>query len=94
MLGNEIENMKKEIEDIGNESKSIAYELIHDGEKAKERDHKIILMLIGVIMFLILILSIINGIWIWYINQYDFTTETIEQYQEDTDNSQITGVIN
>ena len=42
-----------------------------------------------IIIILILALVISNGVWIWYINQYDFVTETIEQSVEDIDNSTI-----
>ena len=87
MLGNEIESMKKEIENIENEGKSLAYELVQDCKRRGKRDFITIIVLIS-------LLFLSNIAWILYINQYDFTTETIEQYQEDTDNSQITGVIN
>lgn len=87
MLGNEIENMKKEIENIENEGKSLAYELVQDCKRRGKRDFITIIVLIS-------LLFLSNIAWIWYINQYDFTTETIEQYQENTVSSHMTGEIN
>lgn len=42
------------------------------------------------IMFLILSLVVSNGIWIWYINQFDFRTESVEQTATNNDGSSIT----
>ena len=42
------------------------------------------------IMFLILSLVISNGIWIWYINQFDFRTESVEQTATNNEGSTIT----
>jgi hypothetical protein len=42
-----------------------------------------------IIIILIFGLVISNGVWIWYVNQYDFTTETVEQSVEGIDNSTI-----
>lgn len=42
------------------------------------------------IILLILCLVISNGIWIWYINQFDFTTNTVEQTATNNDGSEIT----
>ena len=42
------------------------------------------------IMFLILCLVVSNGIWIWYINQFDFNTESVEQTATNNDGSVIT----
>lgn len=54
----------------------------------------IISKLIKIIVILIVLLFATNAIWIWYINQYDFTTEYIEQEVTDIDGSSInqTGV--
>ena len=89
MLGNEIENMKKEIENIENESKSLAYELVQDCKRRGKRDFITIIVLIS-------LLFLSNIAWIWYINQYDFTTtyEEISQQQDNTTNSHMTGEIN
>lgn len=42
------------------------------------------------IIFLILCLVVSNGIWIWYINQFDFTTESVEQTATNNEGSTIT----
>ncbi len=83
----EIEEMKAEMKEIEHESQSLAYELLQDSKRRSKRDFITIMVLIS-------LLFLSNIAWILYINQYDFTTETIEQYQEETDNSHITGVIN
>ena len=54
----------------------------------------IISKLIKIILVLIVLLFTTNTLWIWYINQYDFTTEYVEQEITDVDASSInqTGV--
>lgn len=54
----------------------------------------IISKLIKIILVLIVLLFATNTLWIWYINQYDFTTECVEQEITDVDASSInqTGV--
>lgn len=42
------------------------------------------------IVLLIFGLVITNGIWIWYINQFDFNTESVEQTATNNDSSIIT----
>lgn len=42
------------------------------------------------IVLLILSLVISNGLWLWYINQFDFTTESVEQTATNNDGSTIT----
>lgn len=56
----------------------------------------IISKLIKIILVLIVLLFATNALWIWYINQYDFTTEYVEQEITDVDASSInqTGVGN
>jgi hypothetical protein len=56
----------------------------------------IISKLIKIILVLIVLLFASNALWIWYINQYDFTTEYVEQEITDVDTSSInqTGVGN
>ena len=49
----------------------------------------IISKLIRIILVLIVLLFATNGLWIWYINQYDFTTEYVEQEVTDVDSSSI-----
>ena len=62
----------------------------------KDLASEIISKLIVIIMVLIIVLFATNGVWIWYINQYDFTTEYVEQEVSDIDGSTInqTGVGN
>ena len=43
-----------------------------------------------IIIILILGLVISNGVWIWYINQFDFSTESVEQTATNNDSSVIT----
>lgn len=56
----------------------------------------IISKLIKIILVLIVLLFVTNALWIWYINQYDFTTEYVEQETSFNENSTInqTGVGN
>lgn len=56
----------------------------------------IISKLIKIILVLIVLLFTTNALWIWYINQYDFTTEYVEQETSFNENSTInqTGVGN
>lgn len=56
----------------------------------------IISKLIKIILVLIVLLFTSNALWIWYINQYDFTTEYVEQETSFNENSTInqTGVGN
>ena len=49
----------------------------------------IISKLIKIILVLIVLLFATNALWIWYINQYDFTTEYVEQEITDVDASSI-----
>lgn len=42
------------------------------------------------IIFLILCLVVSNGIWIWYINQFDFTTKSVEQEANYNENASVT----
>ena len=42
------------------------------------------------IILLILCLVVSNALWIYYINQFDFTTESVEQESNFNENSTIT----
>lgn len=55
----------------------------------KDLASSIISKLIKIILVLIVLLFATNGLWIWYINQYDFTTEYVEQEVADVDSSSI-----
>ena len=55
----------------------------------KDLASSIISKLIRIILVLIVLLFATNGLWIWYINQYDFTTEYVEQEVTDVDSSSV-----
>ena len=62
----------------------------------KDLASSIISKLVKIILVLIVLLFATNALWIWYINQYDFTTEYVEQETSFNENSTInqTGVGN
>lgn len=57
--------------------------------KEKSLASSIIQKMFWTIIVLIIALVGTNLAWIWYINQYDFVTETVEQQAENGDNSNI-----
>lgn len=57
--------------------------------KEKDLASSIIQKMFWTIIILIVALVGTNLAWLWYINQYDFTTETVEQQAENGDNSSI-----
>jgi hypothetical protein len=57
--------------------------------KNKDLASSIIQKQFWTIIILILCLVVSNGVWIWYISQYDFSTESVEQSVDDVDNSTI-----
>ena len=57
--------------------------------KEKDLASSIIQKMFWTIIILIIALVGTNIAWIWYINQYDFVTETVEQQAENDDNSSI-----
>ena len=57
--------------------------------KNKDLASSIIQKQFWTIIILILCLVVSNGVWIWYINQYDYNAESVEQSVEDIDNSTI-----
>ena len=57
--------------------------------KNKDLASSIIQRQFWIIIILILCLVVSNGVWIWYINQYDFSSESVEQSVDDVDNSTI-----
>ena len=57
--------------------------------KNKDLASSIIQKQFWTIIILILCLVVSNGVWIWYINQYDYNSESVEQSVEDIDNSTI-----
>ena len=57
--------------------------------KNKDLASQIICRQFWTIILLIVCLVVSNGLWIWYINQFDFRTETVEQEATNNDNSSI-----
>ncbi len=57
--------------------------------KEKDLASSIIKKMFWTIIILIVALVGTNIAWIWYINQYDFVTETVEQEVSDINSSTI-----
>lgn len=87
MLGNEIENMKKEMENVTKEQKSFAYELVLELNKRAKRDFILHIVELSII-FIIFICTFA------YFTEIDYSYEELSQEQVDTTNSQIIGEIN
>lgn len=58
--------------------------------KEKDLASEIISKLIFIIVLLIILLVGSNVVWIWYINQYDFITQEVEQEANNNDGTNIT----
>lgn len=71
--GEEIKNMKKDVEDINAEQKSLAYELVQECKKKNKRDF-------ALIVILIVITFISNMMWLIYSNQKIYSKE--QEYSE------------
>lgn len=90
MIKEDIDVMKNEVEKVKCESKSFAFELLSELKKRAKRDFVVI-----IVELLIIILSNIG--WFIYTTDLDYSTtsyETIEQEQENTNNSSMIGEIN
>ena len=91
MLKEEIEELKGSVENIENQvhDQSLALEMLSELKKSSKR-----WFVISIVLLIALVIS--NVGWLIYESQWEETTETqtIEQYQEDTDNSNMSGVIN
>lgn len=87
----EIEDLKESVENMGKEVKeqTLALEMLSELKKSSIR-----WFVISIVLLIALVIS--NVGWLIYENQWEETTETqtIEQYQEDTNNSNMSGVIN
>lgn len=57
--------------------------------KNKDLASQIIARQFWTIILLIICLVVSNGIWIWYINQFDFTTQNVDQEASNNDGSTI-----
>lgn len=80
-FGEEIENMKKQVNDINEEQHSLAYELLQDAKKGSKRDFIKKIVLIAVLL-------ISNIAWLIHEGQYETVTTDEVQTMEDIDNSE------
>lgn len=87
MFEEEIDDMKKNVKQINNEQRSLAYELILELKKRAKRDFIIIIVLICT-------LFLSNIAWFLYTMDLDYSYEEITQEQENTTNSYMNGEIN
>ena len=91
MLKEEIEELKGSVENMGKEVKeqTLALEMLSELKKTTKR-----WFVISIILLVALVVSNIG--WLIYESQWEEVTETqtIEQHQDDTDNSNMSGVIN
>ena len=98
MLKDEIEELKESVETMEKEVKeqTLALEIFQEMKLENKRKNVIIKILIALnICFLIALVGSNVG-WLIYESQFETVTETqtVEQHQEDTDNSNMSGVIN
>ena len=91
MLKEEIEELKGSVKDMEKQvhEQSLALEMLSELKKSSKR-----WFVISIILLVALVISNIG--WLIYESQWEEVTETqtVEQHQEDTDNSNMSGVIN
>ena len=91
MLKEEIEELKGSVENMEKQvhEQSLALEMLAELKKSSKR-----WFLVSIILLVALVVSNIG--WLIYESQWEEVTETqtIEQHQDDTDNSNMSGVIN
>ena len=91
MLREEIEDLKRGVMVMEKEvrEQTLAIELLHEVKKASKR-----WFVISIILLIALVGT--NAGWLIYESQWEEVTETqtVEQHQENTDNSNMSGVIN
>ena len=91
MLKEEIEELKGSVENMEKQvqEQSLALEMLSELKKSSKR-----WFVISIVLLIALVIS--NVGWLIYESQWEETTETqtIEQYQEDTNNSNMSGVSN
>ena len=92
MIKEEVLEMRKNIEEMHksiDKEENLAMTLLHEIKQSAKRNF---------IAFIITLIALVgtNVAWLIYESQWEETTETqtIEQYQEDTNNSNMSGVIN
>ena len=91
MLREEIEELKGSVENMEKEVKeqTLALEMLSELKKTTKR-----WFIVSIILLIALVGT--NVAWLIYESSFDTVTETqtVEQHQEDTDNSNMSGVIN
>lgn len=91
MLRDEIEELKGSVENMKKEVKeeTLALEMLSELKKTTKR-----WFVVSIILLIALVGT--NVAWLIYESSFDTVTETqtVEQHQEDTDNSNMSGVIN
>ena len=91
MLKEEIEELKGSVENMEKQvhEQSLALEMLAELKKSSKR-----WFVISIILLVALVVSNIG--WLIYESQWEEVTETqtMEQHQDDTDNSNMSGVIN
>ena len=98
MLRDEIEELKGSVENMKKEVKeqTLALEIFQEMKVENKRKNVIIKILIALNLCFLIALVGSNAGWLIYESQFETVTETqtVEQHQEDTDNSNMSGVIN
>ena len=91
MLKEEIEELKGSVENMEKEVKeqTLALEMLSELKKTTKR-----WFVVSIILLIALVGT--NVAWLIYESSFETVTETqtVEQHQEDTDNSNMSGVIN
>ena len=91
MLKEEIEELKGSVENMEKQvhEQSLALEMLAELKKSSKR-----WFVVSIILLIALVGT--NVSWIIYESSFETVTETqtVEQHQEDTDNSNMSGVIN
>ena len=91
MLKEEIEELKGSVKDMEKQvhDQSLALEMLSELKKSSIR-----WFIISIVLLIALVIS--NVGWLIYESSFETVTETqtVEQHQEDTDNSNMSGVIN
>lgn len=83
----EIEFMKKEIEDVERETHSFAYEMMQDKKYT-------IKLLVRIIIAQVVAMVLIVAGFLFYMQDFEYSYDTITQEQENTENSYMSGEIN
>ena len=98
MLREEIEELKGSVETMEKEVKeqTLALEIFQEMKVENKRKNVIIKILIALNLCFLIALVGSNAGWLIYESQWEEVTETqtVEQHQEDIDNTNMSGVIN